>query len=233
MPGHRAVLQRHDLVAHAGIDQRLRADDAARAAAAIDDDRRVGRRHQIGEAIDQLRAGHADRGRDAVVVVLLVGAAVEDRDIGLAIDQRLQVLGGDPRRAGLVLDHLGECLAGHVHAAVDAKAGRFPRGDAAVQQRDVLIAERRHPRGGARRQALAVVAPDDARTAPRHQIVDQQFQPAQRNARRHQQMAPAERQLLARVEQGDLAAIVQLRLQCPRIDAFDLIGRHAALLAVR
>jgi len=46
-------------------------------------------------------------------------------------------------------------------------------------------------------------------------------------------MAPAERQLLARIEQGQLAAIVQLGFQCLRIDAFDLIGRHAALPAVR
>ena len=94
MPGHGAVLQRHDLVAHAGVDQRLRADDAARAAAAVDDDRGIRRRHEIGEAIDQLRAGNADRRGDAVVVILLERAAVVDRDIGLAIDQRLAV----PRR---------------------------------------------------------------------------------------------------------------------------------------
>ena len=46
-------------------------------------------------------------------------------------------------------------------------------------------------------------------------------------------MAPAEWQLLARIEQGQFPAIVQLGFQCPRVDAFDLIGRHAALLAVR
>ncbi len=233
MPGHGAVLQRHDLVAHAGVDQRLRADDAARAAAAVDDDSGIGRRRKVREAVDQLRPRHADRRGNAIVVVLLVGAAVVDRDIGLAIDQGLQVLGGYPGCAGLMLHHLGECLAGHVHAAVDAKARRFPRGNSTVEPADVLIAECRHPRGGARRQPLAIVAPDDARTAPRHQIVGQQLQSAQRSTGRHQQMAPAEWQLLARIEQGQLAAIVQLGFQCPRIDAFDLIGRHAALLAVR
>ena len=172
MPGHGAVLQGHDLVAHAGVDQRLRADDAARATAAIDDDRGIGRRHEIGEAIDQLRAGHADRGRNAVVVILLVRAAVVDRDVGLAIDQRLQILNGDPGRARLVLDHFGKRLAGHVHAAIDAEARRLPRGDAAVEPGDVVIAERGHPFRGARRQSLAVIAPDDACTAPRHEIVD-------------------------------------------------------------
>ena len=103
----------------------------------------VGRRHHVGEAVDQLGAGHADRGRDAVVVVLLVGAAVEDRDIGAAVDQRLQVGRGNPRRAGLVLDDLGERLARHVHAAVEAIPGRLPGGDAAVEHRDIGVAERR------------------------------------------------------------------------------------------
>ena len=97
--------------------------------------------------------------------------------------------GGDPGRARLVLDHLGERLAGHVHAAVDAEAGRLPGRDPAVEHRHVRVAERRHPRGGARRQTFAVVAPHDACRAPRHQIVDQQLQPAERHARRHQQMA--------------------------------------------
>ena len=125
------------LLRKAGVDQRLRADDAAGAAAAIDDDRGVGRRRQIGKAIDQLGARHADRGRDAVVVVLLVGAAVEDRDVGAAVDQLLQLGRGDPRRAGLVLDHLGERLAGHMDAAIEAIAGGLPGGDAALQHRDI------------------------------------------------------------------------------------------------
>ena len=41
VPRHRAVLQRDDAVRHAGVDQGLRADDAARPPAAIDDDKRV------------------------------------------------------------------------------------------------------------------------------------------------------------------------------------------------
>ena len=105
-------------------------------------------------------------------MVLLVGAAVEDRDIGAAVDQLLQVGRGNPRGAGFVLDHLGEGLAGHMHAAVEAIAGGLPGGDAAVQYRDVPVAERAHARGGTLGQPLAIVAPHDARCPPRHQIVD-------------------------------------------------------------
>ena len=233
VPGHGAVLQGNDFVAHAGVNQRLRPDDAARATAAIDDDRGIERWHEIGEAIDQLRAGNVDRGRNAVVVILLERAAIVDRDIGLAIDQRLQILNGDPWRTRLVLDHFGKGLAGHVHAAIDAEAGRLPHGYAAVEPGDVVIAERGHPFRGARRQSLAVIAPDDPCTAPWHEIVDHELQPAERNARCHQKVALAERPFLARVEQGQLAAVVKLGLQGPRIDPFDLAIRHSDRLDVR
>ena len=42
VPGHRAILQRDDPVRHAGVDQCLRADDAAGTPAAIDHDKSFG-----------------------------------------------------------------------------------------------------------------------------------------------------------------------------------------------
>ena len=63
-PAHGAVAQRHHLVRHAGVDQRLRADDAARAAGAIDHDQRVGRGRDVVDAQHQLGARHVDGGRD-------------------------------------------------------------------------------------------------------------------------------------------------------------------------
>jgi len=153
--------------------------------------------------------------------------------IGLAIDQRLQILNGDPGRTRLVLDNFGKGFAGYVHAAIDAEAGRLPYGYAAVEPGDVVIAERGHPFRRARRQSLAVIAPDDACTAPRHEIVDHELQPAERNARCHQKVALAERPFLARVEQGQLAAVVKLGLQGPRIEPFDLAIRHSGRLDVR
>src|SRR6266550_5260550 len=38
MPAHGAVTQRHDFVRHAGVDERLRADDASGSPSAVDDD---------------------------------------------------------------------------------------------------------------------------------------------------------------------------------------------------
>ena len=221
MPGHGAVLQRHDLVGNAGIDQRLCAYDAARAAAAVDDHHRARRRHQILEAVDQLGARDADGGRNGVGVVLGERAAVEDGDVSAGIDQRLELGGRDPGRAEIVLDNLGERLARHVHAAVDAKAGALPGGDAAVKDRHVRIAEVGHPLGGPLAQASAVVAPHNACLASRHHVVGQHLDAPQRHARGHQDVPLPERLLLAGIEEGDFEPVVQRRLEGPRVDALD------------
>ena len=47
-------------------------------------------------------------------------------DVLLAVDHRLQLLGVDIGGRGLMLDHLGEGLARHVHAFIDRIAGRAP-----------------------------------------------------------------------------------------------------------
>jgi len=182
VPRHRAVLQRHDAVWHAGIDQRLRADDAAGAAAAIDHDKGVRRRHQLVEAIDQLRPGHADRTGDAVRVVLLVGAAVEDSEPFAALLALGQFLGGDPRRAVFVLDDLGERFARHVHAAIDGKPCRVPRLDPAFEHRDVGIAALDEPSGGAPGQAFTSITDNDLSKPARQQSRRQELQTAQRQA---------------------------------------------------
>ncbi len=46
-------------------------------------------------------------------------------------------------------------------------------------------------------------------------------------------MAPAERQFLTRVEQGQLAAIVKLGFQCSCIDAVGLVAWHVLDLSHR
>ena len=51
--------------------------------------------------------------------------------------------------------------------------------------------------------------------------IDQQFQPAQRNARCHQQVPGVEGHSLAGVQQRDLAAVVQCRLQAGGVDHAD------------
>jgi hypothetical protein len=68
-------------------------------------------------------------------------------------------------------------------------------------------------RGGARRRPVAVVAPHDAGGAPRHEVVDQQFEAAERHAGGQQQMSRVEEPFFAGVEQRNLAAVMQLPLQ--------------------
>ena len=128
-----------------------------------------------------------------------------------------------------MLDNLGERLARHVHAAVDAKAGALPGGDAAVEDRHVRIAEVGHSLGGPLARASAVVTPHNACLASRHHVVGQHLDASQRHARGHEDVALPERQLLAGIEESDFQPVVQRRLEGPRVDALDRT-RHRLLL---
>jgi len=180
VPRHRAILQGDDAVRHAGVDQGLRADDAARPPTAIDDDKRVGRRHELVEAIDELGARDANRARDTVGVVFLVGAAVEDRELLAAFLPVGELLGTDPGRAVVMFDDFGEGLARHVHAAIDGKAGRRPCRDAALQDRDIVVAAGDQPPCSALGQTFAVIADDDWRRAAWQQRRGEQFEAGER-----------------------------------------------------
>ena len=221
MPGHRAVLQRDDPVRHAGVDQCLGTDDAAGAAAAIDHDKGVGRRDQLVKPIDQFGAGHADGAGDAVRMVFLVGAAVEDHHVAALPLPPRQFLGADPRRAHFVLDDLGEGLARHVHPAVDREARRRPGRHPAGQDLDIAPAAGDQPRRRALGEPAAagvIVADDDRRRSPRQQGRGHELEPAQGQARRHQQMPVVKAPLLARIDDRDLAAIAQPPAQLCRRD---------------
>jgi uncharacterized membrane protein YccC len=204
---------------HLGVDQRLGADNAARPSTAIDDDKSVGRRHQLLEAIDQLGPGHADRAGDAVRVVFLVGAAVEDHHPLGALLALGELLGGDPRCAVFMLDDFGEGLARHMDAAIDRKPGRLPCLDAALQHRDIAVPAFDQPRRRALGQPFAVIRDDNRRRAPRQQTGRDQLEPAQRQARGHQQMPVVKAALLAGIDDRDLAARTKLVPQLRRRDA--------------
>src|SRR5262249_32703325 len=120
MPGHGAVLQRHDLVGNAGIDQRLGADDAARTATAVDDHHRARRRHQVLEAVDQLRTRDADGSRNGLGVILDKQAAIEDRDFVVTVDQCLELVGRDPGSAEVVRRRTTRRVSGVAAPCIDA-----------------------------------------------------------------------------------------------------------------
>jgi hypothetical protein len=67
-----------------------------------------------------------------------------------------------------MLNDFRKRLAGYVHAAVEAVSSRRPGGDAALQYRDVGVAQPAHAVGSAQRRTVAIVAPHDAHPAPRH-----------------------------------------------------------------
>ena len=209
MPAHGAVAQRHHLVGHAGIDQRLRADDAAGAAGAIDHDQRVGRGRDVVHAQHQFGARHVDAGRDRDARIFVVRPAVEHHHVGAGAHQRVELVGADAGRAAGVLDEFAERLARHVHAGEQLEAGGGPGGVAAVEIGEIAVAGAGEDIGGARAEAVIVVDQHDARGAARHQRGEAQFEPAQRHVARPQQMAAREDQFLAHIDQRQFAAVAE------------------------
>ena len=184
MPAHGAVAQRHYSVRHAGIDQRLRADDAAGAAGAVDDNEGIGRGRDVVYAQDQFRARHVDAGRDRDARIFVVGAAVEYHHVGAGAHVRVELVGADRGRAAGMLDEFAECLARHVHAGEQLEAGGFPGGGASGKIRQVGIAGAGEDFGGARAKPVIIVDQHDAGGAARHQAGEAQLEPAQRHIAR-------------------------------------------------
>ena len=169
VPAHRAVLERHDFMRNAGVDQRLRADDAARAAGAVHDDQGVRRADQIVRAIREFGAGAVDAAGDADLFVFRQGPAVENHDFLAALDLGLDVGRFHARRLVMMLDIFAERLARHVDAAVDLVTGCGPGGNPARENRDVSIAVAAEHIVCALGQSIVVVDEHHARGAARHQ----------------------------------------------------------------
>ena len=208
-PGLRPALQRDDPVRHAGVDQRLRADDAAGAAGAGDDDQRIRVGHQIGEAMHQLGAGAAHRAGHMKAVELLDRAAVEHRDLRALAPDTVEFGGGDVRRVPVDLDDLGEGLARHVGARKQLVPFSLPLRHAARDDMHGGIAEARQPPRRLFGDPVAAVDQHDPARAPRHQPADIEFEPAIRQVDGEQRVPGAVLTLLAHVEKRDLAAIAE------------------------
>ena len=125
-PAHRAVAQRAHLVGQARIDQGLRADDRTRAAGAVDDDGGVRIGRGVACAQHQLRAGHAERARNIHGRIFIETADIEDGDVGLALDQRSDLIRAERGRMAARLDQFAERLGVGVDVLEDFVAGVAP-----------------------------------------------------------------------------------------------------------
>ncbi len=206
-PAHGAVAQRHHLVRHAGIDQRLRADDAAGAAGAIDHHHSIRRRRDIAHAQHQLRAGYVGGGWDRYARIFVERATVEHDEIGFFAQQAFELLRRDIRRVICMLDEFTECLAWNVDAGEQLEAGRCPGIDAAIENRHISVAVARKDRCSAPGKPVIVVAEHNARRTAGHQLCKPQLEPAQRDRACEQQVALRKDQLLADIDERKLAAL--------------------------
>ena len=75
-----------------------------------------------------------------------------------------------------MLDELAEGLRGHIDAAEELAAGRFPAGAAALQDGDVGLAHAGEPVGGRGRKVVGTaIEHDDRNRAAGYQVADQEF----------------------------------------------------------
>ena len=204
VPCHGAVSEADHAVGHAGVDDRLRADDAPGPARAVHDDGGVRRRDRVVHAVGELGAGAAYSTRNAEVGELGRRPAVQNDDIVAGREHRVELLGGDRGRAELVLDHLPERLARDVDAADQREAGRRPGIDAAFQHGDGGVAEVPEPVCGPFRLAGPCVAHHDGRGVARYEPGRQALESGQRTAARVEDVRVVERADLAGVEQREL-----------------------------
>ena len=209
-PTDGAVAQGSHRIRQPRIDERLRANQAARAACAVDDDAgaRVGR--QIARPQHQLGARHADAGRDAHGLVLVEAARVEHHHVVLLVQQGLHLLGRQRRRMRLRLDEFAKGLARHIDVAEQLAARRSPARQAAFKLRDIRVSQRRQTRGGARDQLrieCALTVQHDLDVESWHARQGLQLDQAQRQIHRKQRMRLRVRVFLAQIEQRQLASL--------------------------
>ena len=152
--------------------QHTRADDAARASGAVHDDGRVrvDVAGDVGDAQSQLAAGYAAAAGDAEATELLGRTRIENDELLAALDALRKILG---LALGNVVDDLhllAEVLAGDVHAPLGRKPVGDPAVDAAVEHRDLAVAQPLERARRERRAPPVVVAHDDRRALEGHRL---------------------------------------------------------------
>ena len=148
LPTDRAVLQGQHGGGHPRVDQRLGADDRARAPGAAHHYRRAGPEVHPQHPGQQLGAGGVARTGNMTGGELRPGPAVHQRYRRTLLALRSQLVGCHHRGAPSVGQVLAEGLGHGVHPVVHLVAGLLPGLDAAGQHRHVREADPADPVAG-------------------------------------------------------------------------------------
>ena len=213
MPAHGAVFQRHDPIRQTGIDQRLRADDRARAPGAVHHDQRIRVCCECGYPVDQLGSRTIECTGNVHHRVFAHRPGIDHQDVLTGIQLCLQIGRGDARRGITVLDILAERLAGHEHAGIQLVACRAPGTEPASQHMDVAIPETTQYTRRTLCERLVIIGQDDPRPGTWHQATDQPLEMRKRAGRGKEQVVLAVHTLFARIQDRKLAVVGDHRLE--------------------
>ena len=189
-----------------GIDQRLRADDRAGAAGAIDDDGGLGVRRGAAGAQHQFGAGHADRAGNVHGGVFVEPPDIEDLHIGFAGDQASDLFRAQRRRMPAMLDQFAKRLGVGIDVLEQFIAGRLPALQPAVERTDIGKARLLEMIRRQRHQSLAGIVDHDRHILARQPRLGLQRDPVGRHIGGKQRMAGREGGLVPHIEQRDLLA---------------------------
>src|SRR5207245_1918072 len=148
--------------------ERLGADVGARAAAAVNDDGRLGVPDQLGEAEDQRAARDAPGAGERAPRILRGRPRVDDDQVVATLDPLPELVGRELRRLALVQGALAEDFARHVDALDERTPFRAPGGEAAGEDPHVGVTHLTERRQRQRGEPSVLVADDEALRALNH-----------------------------------------------------------------
>ncbi|CRD85299.1 Uncharacterised protein [Bordetella pertussis] len=233
-PAHRAVAQREHRIRHPGIDQRLRPDDAARTARAVDHQGGVRIRREFRVAQYQFRARRAYRTRNRRPAVLGRRTAVHDHQRTARRHHLPQLVGRNRRRRATMLHILAKRLAGRVEPREQRQPQAGPGGRAALQPHGARVPQFLQPAPRALVQRVARARHHDRHVAARKQALHPQLQLRQRQVDRMEQVRRHRmRPLFARIHHRALRPAFQALPQPLRAHDLGHPHPHACMHAAR
>lgn len=204
-----AVMQVGDPVGHAGIDQRLRADDGARQAGTGDDHLCLRRRHEVGEAQHQLGAGHADGARHVVLVEFSNRSAVEHDHVSTLALERFEFCSGDDRRALFVADRQRKIDTRRIEGRQAFHAAFRPFRNSTRQRKQLGTAALGQSLSELLGNAAAVIREHGAHCLARDEAVDLRFDRSRRQIGGKQRRCVSDSRAVSDVQHRKFLAIGQ------------------------